>query len=477
MVPGGFEPKTVEVDENSTVTFLNQDKIARWPASNLHPTHDLYPGFDPKKGLNPGESWSFKPKVGSWKYHDHENPHIRGVLNVVPEAETSKKLLSTNTGGVESALFKNFFNSLWKRVRLFVTSPSGEVLDDSQYVRSQMKVCLDSGGKDDCYKKVSQDFSEKYGLVKTLGIFAANENYPEIYSRCHEATHYLSRNEFQKTKSVAQVYAQCDSTCHGGCYHGALEAYLKEKREAFEDIGKAFGEICGRPEDYDKLLVINECHHGLGHAAMFVYDMEVPESLALCDSLKARADQERCYSGVFMENSSSSTNNDHPGRWVKKEDPLFPCNSLGQKYAKICYRYQSSYFALIANHDWEKTADLCLRVPKEYQDDCVRTIGTNQVGFTQNTEVMRKNCLLMPTDHFQETCLTGVISSFAYRFVGDISRMESFCLSLENKFQEACVRQVGASVIDWSKDKKEAQGWCEKFVDSGLSYLCKSAVI
>ena len=157
MVPGGFEPKTVEVDENSTVTFLNQDKIARWPASNLHPTHDLYPGFDPKKGLNPGESWSFKPKVGSWKYHDHENPHIRGVLNVVPEAETSKKLLSTNTGGVESALFKNFFNSLWKRVRLFVTSPSGEVLDDSQYVRSQMKVCLDSGGKDDCYKKVSQD--------------------------------------------------------------------------------------------------------------------------------------------------------------------------------------------------------------------------------------------------------------------------------------------------------------------------------
>lgn len=177
-----------------------------------------------------------------------------------------------------------------------------------------------------------------------------------------------------------------------------------------------------------------------------------------------------------MENSSSSTNNEHPGKYIKADDPFYPCNFLEEKYSRLCWRYQSSYFALITKHDWVKTAALCQQVPETYQDDCFRTIGTNQVGFTQDTGQMRKNCSLMPTPHFQEVCLVGVISSFAYRFVGDGERMENFCTGVDKPFQEACFRQMGTSVIDWSKDSDAARAWCGKIVNSQFSSWCTDSL-
>ena len=786
MTPGAFEPATVEVDENSTIIFINQDTVGRWPASNLHPTHDLYPEFDPKKTIQTGESWSFKPKkAGEWKYHDHESPHIRGTLKVTAEKEKGVETIVDKENTLTS--IKNWLSTLFSRIKIFLTakpeislkseefkkttpdeqfktlasfaksqsgskawefvqktylgeggssgnihdlshlagkliyedlgiggissctatfsfgcyhglldaafknsledlsraeseckklgavgsgpygscvhgighgvasfyqtenikdalascgklpagqdfcydgvfmefvrgapptfyskenplspcdslekefgdlyslscgrnqpsvlvsrlgnefsdvvslcekstlsdkfksscfdalgfmlagtadsgkiisgcktitntnhqslcfkSAAGELIfqnvpgwqgkskqvcdaapaqyqafchenlqrlineygrkassEEDGYVRAQMKACYDSGGKDNCYKKVAEDLSDKFGLKKTLAVFAANEDQPEIFARCHEATHYLSRNEYRKTGSVPQVYSQCDSTCHGGCYHGVLEQYIKDKGLAYEALFSEFPKVCGKSEDFASPLVFNECHHGLGHAAMFVTDMDVPGSLALCDALQDLNLQERCWSGVFMENSSSSTNNDHPGRYVKAEDPLFPCNTLDQKYAKLCYRYQSSHFALITNHNWSETAKLCLKVPNDYQNDCVRTIGTNQVGFTQDTNVMRNNCSLMPNSHFQEVCYTGVISSFAYRYVGDMGKMESFCASIEKSFQEACIKQIGSSVVDWSKDNNEAFSWCDKITNPKFISWCKNAV-
>src|SRR3990167_1529245 len=60
MVPDGFIPSEITIDVNSSVIFINKDKESRWPASNVHPTHGLYPEFDPKKPILPGESWAFK---------------------------------------------------------------------------------------------------------------------------------------------------------------------------------------------------------------------------------------------------------------------------------------------------------------------------------------------------------------------------------------------------------------------------------
>lgn len=816
MTTSGFQPDSVTVDQNSTIIFLNKDSVARWPASNIHPTHELYPEFDPKKPIQPGQSWPFKPKnVGTWKYHDHLFPHMRGVVNVNTEEGTENESVINNntevkiveekegTSFIES--IKEAFNNIWMKIKEFfsfnkkssqqkkaldisifiklsydkqekeikeiaesngsekawkylnevfkgkagssgnihdlahlagsliyqdknfeglgncstdfafgcyhgfldtafaksldslpdaesaclklnpkntntnVAGPAascihgighgiasyystndlktalktcrrlivgheycfdgvfmefvrnakdsffkiddplypcnklenefgyaysfacgrnqpsllmgrfgigfdeiisiclssssrpfkeacfdslgfslasqentekiiagcqkigtnefvlrclkaaaGEMVfqkvpnwweksqkicnatldgqgecnahverliseygrqrkfnfapledngDPNAYIRKQMKVCYDINGRDGCYKQVAQALFDQFGLAETLTLLRENEQHPEVYARCHEATHYLSRNEYDKQKSIAKIYAQCDSTCHGGCYHGTLEAFLKEQQsKANYSLITEFSKVCGKQENYQKPLEFYECLHGLGHAAMFVTDMELMESLKLCDTLNNNIYEDKCYTGVFMENSSSSTSFDHKSIYIKEDDPFYPCNILSEKHQPMCWQYQSSYFSVINNQDWKKVADMCLQIPQIYQDRCFRTIGTNQVGFTTSFETMKKDCDQMPNAQFKNICITGVISSLSYRFVGDTQKMIDFCSTVDTQNKESCFKQMGTSLLDWNFNKELAKKECRKVSDTQGAYWCLNAI-
>jgi plastocyanin len=91
----GFSPRTLTIKVGDTVTWVNKDSVPHWPASDVHPTHRLYPGsgiekcgsgeeiFDACKGLAPGETFSFTFKhKGTWPYHDHLNPGLTGTIIV-----------------------------------------------------------------------------------------------------------------------------------------------------------------------------------------------------------------------------------------------------------------------------------------------------------------------------------------------------------------------------------------------------------
>lgn len=87
----GFSPKTITIKAGDTITFLNEDANKHWPASAMHPTHNVYPEsggcigskFDACKGLEQGESFSFTfNEKGSWKYHDHLSVSSTGTVVV-----------------------------------------------------------------------------------------------------------------------------------------------------------------------------------------------------------------------------------------------------------------------------------------------------------------------------------------------------------------------------------------------------------
>ena len=44
----GFFPKIVTIAVGETVTFINKDENGHWPATDIHPTHTVYPGSDIK---------------------------------------------------------------------------------------------------------------------------------------------------------------------------------------------------------------------------------------------------------------------------------------------------------------------------------------------------------------------------------------------------------------------------------------------
>lgn len=93
----GFSPANLDVRKGEVVIFINRDIRNHWPATDVHPSHQVYPGssiakcnsqersriFDACRGLARGEEYMFTfNEAGNWRYHDHLNPNLRGEIVV-----------------------------------------------------------------------------------------------------------------------------------------------------------------------------------------------------------------------------------------------------------------------------------------------------------------------------------------------------------------------------------------------------------
>jgi plastocyanin len=78
-----FTPNEIKIQHGSTITFVNNSQKAMWVASDVHPTHEELAEFDAKRGVEPGETYSFTfEQPGTWGFHDHLNPTAVGVVVV-----------------------------------------------------------------------------------------------------------------------------------------------------------------------------------------------------------------------------------------------------------------------------------------------------------------------------------------------------------------------------------------------------------
>ena len=97
MSASGFSPNIVTIKAGDAVEFVNKGTIPIWPASDVHPTHTVYPGsgigkcgsseesaiFDACGGVPPGESYTFTfLQRGNWSLHDHLHPLLTGTIVV-----------------------------------------------------------------------------------------------------------------------------------------------------------------------------------------------------------------------------------------------------------------------------------------------------------------------------------------------------------------------------------------------------------
>lgn len=79
----GFSPSSITIPRGASVRFINKDANQHWPASGVHPVHQVCPGFDALRPLSPGESYSFSfIETKTCPMHDHLNPSLRGSIVV-----------------------------------------------------------------------------------------------------------------------------------------------------------------------------------------------------------------------------------------------------------------------------------------------------------------------------------------------------------------------------------------------------------
>ncbi|HEY5601371.1 MAG TPA: hypothetical protein VIK81_04805 [Patescibacteria group bacterium] len=339
---------------------------------------------------------------------------------------------------------------------------------------SQMAGCRNGEKKNECYRKLAGTLTRNYQITEILKVITDEETDPEVYADCHTLAHFVGQEAFKQIKDVGIALGFGTYACFEGYQHGVVEGYviqnnLNLESENLKDITPS---ICGNQERFEKKELYSQCLHGIGHAAMLLTESEVPEALSICDYLKQDFEKRLCYSGVFMENSNSSTNPDHPSKYYRADDPFYPCTILNLKYQEMCFELQSFKFFEFSSLDWPKTFEMCTKIPIAYQKNCYKTLGSSQVGFTKDFEIMKQNCDLTPFS-YNNTCIRGVVSTLSTRFGGDVERMAKFCLAVDANAKNSCYGQMGASLKLWTKNQQEVNVLCSKVLEAGFENGCR----
>jgi plastocyanin len=217
----GMSPRDLLIHRGDIVTFRNASTTTFWPASDSHPTHNIYAAFDSKRPLAQGESWDFTfTKPGIWRFHDHLRGEITGTITV-----------TGNPGEVTTACLETQQDAPLQP-ECFITD---------------LALSYEKGGFE--------------AIEKTLN--ELNDTNDRFKNNCHDVMHWVGTKgyaEFQETHDA--VASSVTSFCGFGYYHGFSEAMLAEHGPKTYDVAIAY---CTALEQ-KSLSGIGPCLHGIGHA-------------------------------------------------------------------------------------------------------------------------------------------------------------------------------------------------------------------
>ncbi len=437
MTADGFEPKSLEIAQGDTLVFENVDTVERWPASNIHPTHRLYPGssieycdtpseseqpnFDSCGGVLPGESYSFTfDYPGLWRFHDHIYPQFSGKVNVLEvEGVTAPEIQIGPTEAPVRAYDEN------------IPEESPVIFNDDLALYSYVR---------------------KYGAAKTMQYLYELQT---TLGDCHQTAHSVGRFTYELLGSGA--FQACSAECHSGCYHGATEAYFRE--HGTTNIAQDLSVICN--SELNPFLS-HQCFHGVGHGLMAYADYELFEALHNCDLLPQG--QESCYSGVYMENvvGGLAPTVGHFTDYLS-DDPKFPCNIVDAKYKNACYFYQTSRMVQLFQWDFSQVAAVCADIEPEYQRSCFESMGRDVggVNMTSNKGAI-DDCLNAPPGDSRIWCNSGAVQNTFWTPEGQDQAID-YCVQLTDHDEKvACYDTIFHRATVVLANQQDLGAFCEK---------------
>jgi hypothetical protein len=299
-----------------------------------------------------------------------------------------------------------------------------------------------------CYKNELTQITNQQGPEKAMTLIKqAYVKVPYVKSQCHQLTHVIGRAALAKyNNDLAQTYAHGDQYCWSGYYHGAMEQLATSK--GYDFIVKNADSICepiavkGKTSFY-----YYNCVHGLGHGFMFVKDGDLFASLKACDSLKdASFDQPSCYGGVFMQNIMNEQTPDNTAKtgskFLKADQPMYPCTAVDTKYKNQCYLMQTSYALQTVSYDFSKVFTMCDSVEMPFKDTCYTSLGRDASGNSiSNVQQTHDTCLLGKTDEARRYCVHGAAMDFVSYFHSN-QQANQLCNSLPDSLLSDCLDVV-----------------------------------
>lgn len=361
---------------------------------------------------------------------------------------------------------------LFVGIYVFTHSPS---LPIEVFLPQKIEACKTAKKRKECHKGIAQELLRSYDLETIFSTVEKNEQQPNVFAVCHEILHFVGQLRYTKEKDLTKAMGEGNPVCFAGYFHGVLETYMSSQDIVIGDekyltwLKEQVPLVCAT-NAHPK--VQNECLHGLGHALMYATQSDLPVSLELCDELPNTSQEGWCYSGVFMENSTSSTNPNHPNQYLKEDDIMYPCSILKEKYLTMCYTLQSFYFAERTNFDWKETAKLCDQVPKAYVSACYNAIGQSRVGSTHDVTKVSETCFSVTSNQtLAQSCVNGAVGATLQRYNDGVEKAVLICESVTNSHRHSCYQQLIGGIYSTSKAPHEE---CTKLADQTQVTSCLS---
>ena len=428
----GFEPRSVEVGVGDTVSFENAGSEGHWPASDDHPMHTAYPGFDPKEPVDPGEEWGFAfDKPGKWAYHDHMNPYLEGEIVVRDEEPEGAGLLSS-----VSSFFSNLYGSV-------LTAFTGE--EDAAPDEARTKGSTSTVGRSE------EPVGERYGEVKDDLVALVRDENPKaaldrlwdetekdkaLLDSCHPLIHEIGRAAYEKYEDFGKAMKYQDEGCEAGYFHGVIETRLSKSNDVFADMET----MC---DPYPQGSFVSwQCYHGLGHGVMFYTANDLPRSLEMCDVFGKASMQFACTNGVFMENFSSDQKL-HLSEYLKEDDPFYPCMEQAKRHKQNCYRYAPYYWLNLNGNDYVGALEWCEGAEADFGATCAKGVGAQTMRrHISDPKFVESTCARGTTVQVTP-CIEGMVSMYISHH-SSLGPARTLCERLEASNQPACRAEIAS---------------------------------
>lgn len=387
----GFSPSEITINKGDTIKFKTTTGKPFWPASNLHPTHTIYPEFDPKEPIPPDQSWSFTfTKVGEWKYHDHLSPLYKGKITVAE--------------GIKA-----------------VTNPCKDTNDSKKL---------------QCFENLIDSILKNQGLSQAFEILAELfQSDPLFAAECHSFSHKLGEKTYRLFSEDKDFQlSEKSSYCGYGFYHGFMETLLQKTGDMNE--ARRFCEYADRQLKKTTSDAGGACYHGIGHGSVDGSDPETrgnPEAmvepgLKLCEMVSNDENPPprygklfRCVSGAFNALEILIDSNKYKLS-PNTEDPFWICRLQPDRYKEACYTQFVVAVIHVTGGDFEKSASIISPIPE---------------------------------DDFAIPTLQALVVERARKETTDYSQTINFCRKLSNRFQIPCISAYGEGFLKYGPPQQE----------------------
>ncbi len=272
----GFTPVELTLKEGDVVIFVNKNPKTEffWPASDAHPTHEIYRQFDPGVPIPGNQTWTFTfTRAGAWKYHDHLSPYFTGQITVKNRSSIGSASTDAGCDAKEDSEGAACWNSMLAR-------------------------SLRTEGAKGAFRTLVR-------LYKTEPAFITNG--------CHRQAHIIGEAayaEYRRHLDWAQVgFGPETIYCNYGYYHGIFEHLFRDNPGNLKLVKTLCDEL---EEKLSRSIprIRQNCYHGAGHGFMPEPPPEknwgnapamTRPALNACDALSVPSPKEReeCHQGVY----------------------------------------------------------------------------------------------------------------------------------------------------------------------------------